>query len=300
MYGTFSSKCHGAAYCGTECARACWKSHKKECRPSFAHVRRSVLYLASKYGVTMEPLKSNTSRAPTQMGLISETSGAGTIGILYNPEPGQTSHIIITGGGELPNPANTIKFRSMSELDPPIRFLLACGPLGDINVARGCIDEVISMIGGDICKLRMKSVLFTPLEWAAKKGNFDIVEWLCTDDRTKSLLHEGCPVGWACYTGQVDIVKKLVAFGADPTKTDQVLFYNCPPLLMAAENGQVEAMKYLVDELGQDINMVGPSGRNIIESITCPPNWNEIESHRESYKWSLRCNRIVGPIEMVR
>ena len=102
---------------------------------------------------------------------------------------------MITGGGELPNPANTIKFRSMSELDPPIRFLLACGPLGDINVARGCIDEVISMIGGDICKLRMKSVLFTPLEWAAKKGNFDIVEWLCTDDRTKSLLPRGVP-GW--------------------------------------------------------------------------------------------------------
>lgn len=143
------------------------------------------------------------------------------------------------------------------------------------------------MTGGDICKLKMKVVMFTPLEWAAKKGNADIVEWLCTDDRTKSLIHEGCSVGWACYTGQVDIARKLVAYGADPTKTNRVLFYDCPPLLVAAENGKLEAMKYLVDELGQDINMVGPSRRNIIDSITSSPNWNEIEDHRNSHEWAM-------------
>lgn len=273
------------AYCGVECARACWKDHKKECRSPFAHIKRSILYLASKYGITIDPLVSNI-RHPA--GLISEASGAGHLGIMWNPEPGQVSIIMPHNPGlALPNLDNMVKFRSMSELEAPLRFLLSCGPLGDIDVARGCVDEAISMIGGDICKLKMQSVLFNPLEWAAKKGNIDIVEWLCTDDRTKSLIHEGCSVGWACYTGQVEIARRLVAHGADPGKTDDVLFYKCPPLLMAAENGQLEAMQYLVNELGQDIHMVGPtSGRNVIDSIQTVPNWNEGD-HLQCYEWAM-------------
>ena len=62
-------------------------------------------------------------------------------------------------------------------------------------------------------------------------------------------MYEGCPDGWASYTGQVEIARKLVAFGADSKTTDYVIFYNCPPLLLAAENGQLESMKFLVEEL---------------------------------------------------
>ena len=182
--------------------------------------------------------------------------------------------------------SDLIQFQELSELVAPVRFLLACGPVCDIDVARACVDEVVSMTGGKIDKLRMKMANFSPLEWAAKKGNTEIVEWLCTDDRTKCLINEGCPVGWACYTGKVDIARKLVQHGADSTKTDYTLFYNCPPLLVAAENGQVEAMEFLVDEMGHDIHMVGPTGRDLLQSIMVPPNWMEVPGHRKAYRWA--------------
>jgi ankyrin repeat protein len=61
----------------------------------------------------------------------------------------------------------------------------------------------------------------------------------------------GSPIGWACYTGQVEIAQMLVSYGADPGKTDIVLFWSLPPLLLAAQNGKLEALKFLVDECGQ-------------------------------------------------
>mmetsp|Transcript_37409 Transcript_37409/g.81886 ORF Transcript_37409/g.81886 Transcript_37409/m.81886 type:complete len:674 (+) Transcript_37409:382-2403(+) len=293
------SKCNGVAYCGADCARASWKVHKKECRPTFAHIRRCVMYLANEFLITIDPYMSQGNSAPTETCLISEASGTGSLGIMWNPcqlsfitlnKPnavsGGSPHALEGESMQGINMENVIPFRSISELDPPRRFLVACGPLPDISVARGCVDEAISMAGGDIAKLKMDVVNFTALEWAAKKGNADIVEWLCSDCRTKSLIGEGCPVGWACYTGKVEIARKLVAHGADPTRTDNVLFFNCPPLLVAAENGQLEAMKYLVDELGHDVFMVGPTGRNLIESIKCPPNWRDLEGHREAYAWA--------------
>ena len=282
------SRCSGAAFCNSECQRACWKAHKKECNVQFAHIRQSVLYLAKKHGVTLEP--RNSDGAGSESCLFSETSGAGSVGIMWNP--GSISFITFTDtnatSGSRPSVDmnDVIQFQELSELVAPVRFLLACGPVCDIDVARACVDEVISMTGGKIDKLRMKMANFSPLEWAAKKGNTEIVEWLCTDDRTKCLINEGCPVGWACYTGKVDVARKLVQHGADSTKTDYTLFYNCPPLLVAAENGQVEAMEFLVDEMGHDIHMVGPTGRDLLKSIMVPPNWMEVPGHRKAYRWA--------------
>lgn len=206
---------------------------------------------------------------------------------MMNVLPGGLSLVTVTSydGGN----TESIHFRGINDLEPPIRFLMACGPLANIDAARNCVDQVVRMTGNKWESVRMKAVGFTPLEWAARRGNAEIVDWLCTDARTKALIHEGCPVGWACYTGQVAIARKLVGYGADPSKTDDVLFFNCPPLLVAAENGQLEAMKFLVEELGQDIHMRGPaSGRNVISSIETSPNWAELEGHREARNWAIR------------
>jgi len=39
-------------------------------------------------------------------------------------------------------------------------------------------------------------------------------------------------------------------------------------------------------ELGHDIKMVGPTGRNNFLSIKSVPHWNEIEDHRISMRWA--------------
>ena len=117
------------------------------------------------------------------------------------------------------------------------------------------------------------------------KGNKDIVEWLCSDERIKCFINEGCPVGWVCYTGQVEIGRKFVALGADSKKTTCSILQSSPSLL-AAENGQLESMKILAEELGHEIKMVGPTCRNNFECIKSVPHWNEIEGHDISVRWA--------------
>ena len=57
-------------------------------------------------------------------------------------------------------------------------------------------------------------------------------------------------------------MRDLIGFGADPNKTDAVFLRNgLRPLLVASQNGQLDAMKFLVDECNQDIRMRDSSGR---------------------------------------
>jgi ankyrin repeat protein len=125
------------------------------------------------------------------------------------------------------------------------------------------------------------------LEWASKKGNVDIVKWLCTDERTKGMIHAGCPIGWAGYTGQVEIMRLLVSYGADPGKTDAVLLWSCtPPLMVAVQNGLLDVLKYLVDECKQDIRMLDRNGKDVLNHITMSTNWRELPGHVACRKWA--------------
>jgi hypothetical protein len=56
--------------------------------------------------------------------------------------------------------------------------------------------------------------------------------------------------------------EKTCCFWGRLKKDNMFYFTICSPLLLAAENGQLESMKFLVNELGHDIKMVGPTGRN--------------------------------------
>lgn len=112
------------------------------------------------------------------------------------------------------------------------------------------------------------------------------MEWLLTDDRTKSLVRIGSPVGWAAYTGQLEIMRLLVQHGADPAATHQVLWGGAPsPLLVAAQNGKLEAMKYLVNECNQDVRMKDPRGKGILENVEDAGNWRELKGHVAAHKW---------------
>ena len=94
------------------------------------------------------------------------------------------------------------------------------------------------------------------------------MQWLCTDERTKAMISIGCPIGWASYTGQVDVMRNLIGFGADPNETNAILCNGLRPLLVASQNGKLDTMKFLADECNQDIRMCdSSSSRDIIENI---------------------------------
>lgn len=85
-----------------------------------------------------------------------------------------------------------------------------------VNAPSGIVDapactvlaaEVMGPAAG-VGALRAPGAGLTALEWAAKHGNSEIVEWLCTDERTSILVRTGAPVGWACYAGHVELVRR--------------------------------------------------------------------------------------------
>ena len=128
-------------------------------------------------------------------------------------------------------------FASVSELQLPFRFLVSCGPLQDLALAKAALEELLDVVaqgGGTthdnygwrlhfgsarpdprrvVASVRAPAAGFTALEWAAKKGNLGVVEWLCTDERTKCLVREGSPIGWACYTGRIECARLLLRHG---------------------------------------------------------------------------------------
>jgi hypothetical protein len=137
--------------------------------------------------------------------------------------------------GPLPN----VTFKSVDGLEPGLQFLLSCGFIPDLARAK----RPLETLGGDaVVKLRVPGAGFTALDWAARKGNFEIAEWVASDPRTRSLVTTSTPIGWACYTNHVKLAKILVSHGVVATATHPVLFGNQSPLLIAAENSKLLAM----------------------------------------------------------
>ena len=126
-----------------------------------------------------------------------------------------------------------------------------------------------------LARLRVPGAGLTALEWAAKRGNLEIAHWLCTDERTKELLHAGSPIGWGWYGGQGDMARYLVHMGGDPRATDAVLWKGLPPMLAAAEGGQVATLEYMVCEAHISIHTTDEQGLGILYKIRHTPNYKD-------------------------
>jgi hypothetical protein len=161
-------------------------------------------------------------------------------------------------------------------------------------MAKSVLTDALHQAQGSIENLRMQWVRFSPLEWAAKKGHFDIVQWLVSEEpRTGPLLDVGSPVGWACYTNRVEIARYLVQHGASASATDEIFWDSRPPLLAAAENGHLEAVKFLVEECGVSMATTKWNGHDIFEHIEMAPTWKEQKGHRAVRKYAAKkLNRI--------
>ena len=156
-------------------------------------------------------------------------------------------------------------FTSVTELTVELQFLVSCGFMPNLQLVRELLPVVSK--NQDILELRVPSAGLTALEWAAKTGNFEIAEFLANHDDSCGLVHIGAPVAWACYTSRVKLAQMLVDLGADSAATDDV-FWNCTqPLMAAAENHQLHAMKWLVEQQGHDINMTDDRGDGVLAAI---------------------------------
>jgi hypothetical protein len=168
----------------------------------------------------------------------------------------------------------------ITELHPRDQFLLACGTLNDIDAAKKILPLVLHLISisgrkpdgsvPDITDITVRGYGLNALEWAARRGNFEIAEWLVTDPRTKIMAKraDSAPVAWACYTNRVELARMLIEKGGvDSHATTDVVFGKKPPTHLAAENGSLLALKFLVEECGHDIFKRDTQGMNIRTSL---------------------------------
>ena len=170
-------------------------------------------------------------------------------------------------------------FTEVDELYPIDQFLLSCGPLKNLERAKATLPHVLHQISisplmpdgsiPNIGDITVRGYSLNALEWASRRGNYAIAEWLATDPRTKVMLtrSDSAPVAWACYTNKIELAKMLVNHGADSHATTEVMYYYKPATFLAAENGQLLALKYLVEECGHDIYERDKAGQDIRASV---------------------------------
>ena len=124
-----------------------------------------------------------------------------------------------------------------------MQFFLACGFRPSLDTVKSLFHQLPIPIN----EIRLPGTQFSALDWAARKGHESIVRWLITEG--KADVSVGAPVVWACYTNRVNIAKILVdEFGADARQIEPG--YGRQAIHLAAENGSIEALKWLVEEKG--------------------------------------------------
>mmetsp|Transcript_6216 Transcript_6216/g.7872 ORF Transcript_6216/g.7872 Transcript_6216/m.7872 type:complete len:623 (-) Transcript_6216:238-2106(-) len=172
-------------------------------------------------------------------------------------------------------------FQTLDDLSPIDQFLLSCGPFNELERAKSVLPTILSQIRisglkpdgsiPNIGDITARGYGLNALEWAARRGNYDIAKWLATDARTKVMLtrRDSAPVAWACYTNKVELARMLVEHGADSHSTYDSVFCSKPPSHLASENGQLHALKYLVEECSHDIHECDTLGQDIRASIRC-------------------------------
>jgi hypothetical protein len=56
-------------------------------------------------------------------------------------------------------------------------------------------------------------------------------------------------------------------------------------IITAAQNGQREALKFLVNDCGHDIGTRDRSGNGVIRNFEDAPNWRELKGHKAAHNW---------------
>ena len=137
---------NSVSYCGRECQKKGWKSHKKECASLAGEYRNRPCVRAK--------LCKPGQKLPTKPCVISEVPGIGSVTVGWMAGQAPNTLILKEDVFNLSNQARKIEFNHFDDLDPVNRFVITCGPLNDLNTAKSSLSDALSMVRGDLSKLR--------------------------------------------------------------------------------------------------------------------------------------------------
>ena len=126
---------------------------------------------------------------------------------------------------------------------------------------------------------RLGKVLDLRLHTAAMTGDLRLAEEALAskvDVNLQSVKQRGTPLHWACAQGHMDVVKTLIAHGADVNRTDEI---GCTPIILAAQ-GQHLNIIYLLRDHGANLKAT-MNGEEVFidEGILNDPmgeDWNSV------------------------
>jgi len=234
--------CKSVQYCSVDCQTNHWQEHKPVC-------------------VSLRPAASSEQpqkKLSCKSYCATDASAWGHVALFYfgkKPPIGVESQLSCTARGQ---PKVRHSFRSVDDLPTELQFLVSCGFLPDLERVKRLCPMV------DVNTLRLPGARFTALEWAARKGNFDIAQWLCKHGGADAKV--GTPVLWACYTNNVRVAKHLVDdYGANLQAIDPG--FGMAAIHISAENGQLGSVQWLVLDKGQDPSWRDATGKTSLDRV---------------------------------
>jgi hypothetical protein len=175
-----------------------------------------------------------------------------------------------------------VQFNSAEKLEPGFKFYLyLCTVPEDLNKIRASIDSF-----SNVDMVVTKGTRFTALEWACRRGALEIVKILIEEYHAD--VNIGVPLVWACYTNNLEVAKHLVEKGVDPFK-EVVPGSNVTAMHFAAENGSLDCLKWLIEDIGLSPHTGTAKGDDLLghlENAVAPKNI--FSGNRACYHWVRR------------
>jgi hypothetical protein len=181
------SVCRNAIYCSVICQKQDWKKHKLDCE-RLKNIRdEAQLKGISKQSNTLSFDDGGNSR-------ITMASGTGFFLITRSSQPNKTPHVIKmmkNENGSDQESEKFVRFKTVSELDPTLQFLIYCGELNDVEKCKEILPLVLDGLPrrspwndeqwNDIGDVKIYGAGFRALEWVHMRVYFDVQTLICVD-----------------------------------------------------------------------------------------------------------------------
>ena len=138
----------------------------------------------------------------------------------------------------------------------------------------------------------------TPLHWAARNGNMRVCKYLletCKVDVNCKTNDGTSAFAWATWKGEIDIMKLLISFGANPRESANQFGCNASMWACQGDGDNVEVCEYL-RSLHVSFRLVNANGHSALHKAAQRGNDNVVDwiianSRRLGLSYSLHCRK---------